>query len=66
MSLRIRRAYEVLVALFIFWTILIGQDQDYFRSPIGHDIKLSGSFAEPRSAHFHAGIDFKQKKRCSI
>ncbi len=62
MSLRIRKAYEVLVALFIFWTILIGQDQDYFRSPIRHDIKLSGSFAEPRSAHFHAGIDFKQKK----
>ena len=61
MSLRVRIAFEVLV-VFIFCTALFGQDQDYFRSPIGHDTRLSGSFAEPRSAHFHAGIDFKQKK----
>ena len=41
----------------------IGQDcQLEFRSPVNHKTVLSGSFGEPRSRHFHAGIDFKQKK----
>ncbi len=31
-----------------------------FRSPIGHETRLSGSYGEPRTAHFHAGIDYKQ------
>ena len=39
---------------------LYGQEADYFRSPINYNTRLSGSFAEPRSAHFHAGIDYKQ------
>jgi len=33
--------------------------QDYFRSPVDHDIKLSGTFGELRPNHFHAGIDIK-------
>ena len=36
---------------------------DYFRSPIDGTIKLSGSFGELRSNHFHAGIDLKPKAR---
>ena len=36
---------------------------DYFRSPVDGQIKLSGSFGELRSNHFHAGIDIKPKAR---
>ncbi len=35
--------------------------QDYFRSPVDHPIKLSGTFGELRPNHFHAGIDIKAK-----
>lgn len=31
----------------------------YFSSPIDHKIYLSGTFGEPRSTHFHTGIDIK-------
>ena len=40
--------------------IVMTQDSNLFRSPVSYDTRLSGSFAEPRSAHFHAGIDYKQ------
>lgn len=33
--------------------------QNYFRSPVGIPIALSGGFAEMRSNHFHSGIDIK-------
>ncbi len=33
--------------------------QGYFTSPVDHTMKLSGSFGELRSNHFHAGIDIK-------
>jgi hypothetical protein len=33
--------------------------RDYFRSPIGIPIVLSGTFAELRSNHFHSGLDIK-------
>lgn len=33
--------------------------KDYFRSPVGNRILLSGTFGELRSNHFHAGIDIK-------
>ena len=32
---------------------------DAFRSPVDIPIVLSGTFGEPRSTHFHAGIDIK-------
>ena len=32
---------------------------DYFRSPLGIDLYLAGSFAEMRNNHFHAGLDIK-------
>lgn len=31
----------------------------YFRSPVNHNIKLSGTFGELRPNHFHTGIDIK-------
>ena len=34
-------------------------DEDYFRSPVDHVMRLSGSFAELRTNHFHMGIDIK-------
>ncbi len=33
--------------------------QDYFRSPITENLRLSGTFGELRSGHFHSGIDIK-------
>lgn len=33
-----------------------------FTSPIDYKTVLSGSFGEPRTRHFHAGIDFKQRR----
>lgn len=33
--------------------------QNYFRSPVNHPIRLSGTFGELRPNHFHAGIDIK-------
>jgi len=36
--------------------------QDYFRSPVGYEMKLSGTFGELRPNHFHAGIDIKPLK----
>ncbi|MEM9850220.1 MAG: M23 family metallopeptidase, partial [Bacteroidota bacterium] len=35
---------------------------DYFRSPVKHQLLLSGTFGELRSNHFHAGIDVKSSK----
>ena len=33
--------------------------EGYFRSPVDVKIYLSGTFGEPRSTHFHTGIDIK-------
>ncbi len=33
--------------------------QDYFRAPVNIPLRLSGTFGELRSNHFHAGIDIK-------
>lgn len=34
-------------------------DRDYFRSPLGIDLYLSGDFCELRKNHFHTGLDIK-------
>jgi hypothetical protein len=47
-----------LVAIFLFSTILKGQNPDY-TPPLKIPLLLSGSFAELRSNHFHSGIDIK-------
>ncbi len=36
--------------------------QGYFRSPVGHYAKVSGTFGELRPNHFHSGIDIKSSK----
>jgi len=36
--------------------------QNYFRSPVKHAIRLSGTFGELRPNHLHAGIDIKAYK----
>jgi hypothetical protein len=49
---------------FIFVNVLWSQNpypQDYFRNPLDIPIVLSGSFAELRSNHFHAGLDLKTR-----
>ena len=37
--------------------------KDYFRSPLGIEIIPSGTFAELRTNHFHAGMDIKTQQR---
>lgn len=52
--------------IFIFFVFgLSAQELPDFRSPIDHAIRLSGSFGELRSNHFHAGIDLKSSKGAS-
>ncbi len=36
--------------------------KDYFRSPLGIPILLSGNFAELREGHFHGGLDIKTRE----
>lgn len=51
-----------LLIFLLFFNALRGQNpypQDYFQSPLDIPIVLSGSFAELRSNHFHAGLDIK-------
>lgn len=49
-----------LVSLLICTVGLIYGQKISFSPPISYETRLSGSFGEPRSAHFHAGIDYKQ------
>ncbi|BAO55607.1 hypothetical protein NMS_1598 [Nonlabens marinus S1-08] len=37
--------------------------QDYFVHPLDIELKLSGSFGELRSNHFHSGLDIKTNQR---
>ncbi len=48
--------------VFAALTITDEYPKDYFRSPVQHDIKLSGTFGELRPNHFHSGIDIKSAK----
>jgi hypothetical protein len=40
--------------------------QDYFQSPLEIPLILSGTFAELRSNHFHAGLDIKTQQRAGL
>ena len=58
----------VFLLFTLTWTFCLnGQKVDLekyncdFISPVDHKIKLSGTFAELRRNHFHAGIDIKSK-----
>jgi len=37
--------------------------KDYFSSPLGINLSLTGSFSEVRSNHFHSGTDFSVQKK---
>jgi len=51
-----------LVFMSIYTHICLGQSHNCdFRSPVSQTIISSGSFGEPRSAHFHAGLDIKPR-----
>jgi hypothetical protein len=39
-----------------------GYPQDYFMSPVGHAIELTGNFGELRPNHFHTGLDIRPAK----
>ncbi|WP_298537282.1 M23 family metallopeptidase [uncultured Algibacter sp.] len=56
---------------FIFILSLFGQaqnnyPQDYFSEPLEIPLILSGTFAELRSNHFHAGLDIKTQQRTGL
>lgn len=55
--------YLLLVLLFPFNVkAQVAYPENYFISPVKHNMKLAGTFGELRSNHFHAGIDIKSSK----
>ncbi len=40
--------------------------QGYFENPLEIDLKLSGTFGELRSNHFHSGLDIKTNQRTGL
>lgn len=40
--------------------------QDYFQSPLDIPLRLSGTFGELRSNHFHSGLDIKTQQRTGL
>ncbi len=58
------RTIIALIALVVSATISgTPYPTDYFRSPVGIPILLSGSFGEMRSNHFHTGMDIRTRGR---
>ncbi len=51
-----------LIVLFFIPLSVLSQD---WRSPIDHELRLSGTFCELRTNHFHHGIDIKSSKGVS-
>lgn len=54
--------------LFFLFVAAVGHSQshyptDYFSSPLGIPLSLSGSFGELRSNHFHSGLDFRTQQK---
>ena len=49
--------------LFLLSIQVIGQHNPIYENPLDIPLALSGTFAEIRSTHFHAGIDIKTKGR---
>jgi len=56
----IKKMWILLLMVISFSSIWSQEyDQEYFKSPVKHGMRLSGSFAELRTNHFHMGIDIK-------
>ena len=51
--------YFLYLSIFFFSIHAIGQYNSAYESPLDIPLVLSGTFAEIRSSHFHAGIDIK-------
>lgn len=55
-----------LMILVVLTLAMTGDGRKYptddFISPVKHSLKLSGTFGELRSNHFHAGLDIKSEK----
>ncbi len=58
---------KILAFLCLFFSLqLVAQSaypKDYFQSPLGIPLQLSGSFGELRNNHFHTGIDFRTQQK---
>jgi len=48
-----------IIAFLVFVTVYSAKAQEILRSPINYKMRLSGSFGELRTNHFHTGIDIK-------
>ena len=55
MKIKLICSIVVIHTAFFLW----GQNKTDFVSPLDIPFSLSGTFGEPRSTHFHAGIDIK-------
>ena len=55
MKIKLICSVVVIHTAFFLW----GQNKTDFVSPLDLPFSLSGTFGEPRSTHFHAGIDIK-------
>ena len=55
MKIKLICSIVIIHLAFFLW----GQNKTDFVSPLDLPFSLSGTFGEPRSTHFHAGIDIK-------
>ena len=55
------KPHYTLLLILLTLAGLKGQERPTFISPIGGEIRLSGTFGELRSNHFHTGIDIKSR-----
>lgn len=50
------------IMILLFWCQVSHSQDCVYRSPVDGKTILSGSYGEPRTQHFHAGIDYKQQR----
>lgn len=57
---------QLLTLICILFALSGTAQKDYFSDPVRIPIRISGSFAELRSDHFHSGIDIKTQGQTGI
>jgi len=55
--------FIMLHALLMPWTEPVTYPQDYFKAPLNIPLVLAGNYGEPRTGHFHAGLDIQTQQR---
>lgn len=61
-KLSFTRLYDLIfLTLLLSHSALFSQNEG-FRSPVDYTTRISGSFGEPRTRHFHAGLDYKRNR----